>query len=64
MMLAYGTTRTAVFGGFVLHLFNDAASNVVRVDGHEGLMILKQPFVTILNQCLLIQLRARGGALG
>jgi hypothetical protein len=34
------------FGGFVLHLFNDAASNLVKVDGHEGLIILKQPVVT------------------
>jgi len=27
-------------------LFNNAAPNVVTVDGHKGLMILKQPFVT------------------
>ena len=46
MLWDYGATRRVIFGGFVLHLFNDAASNVVRVDGHEGSMILKRPVVT------------------
>jgi hypothetical protein len=32
-MRAYSATRRVIFGGFVLHLFNDTASNIVRVDG-------------------------------
>ena len=63
MMRAYGTTRRVVFGGFVLGLFYDAASNLVRVDGHEGLTILKQPFVTYFKS-VSTYTAARGVAVG
>jgi len=64
MTRAYGTTRRVIFGRFILHLQNDTASNVVRVDGHEGLMIQNSQSFPILNQCLLNQLEASGGAVG
>jgi hypothetical protein len=63
-MRAYGTTRRVIFDWFVLHLFNDAASNVIRVDGNEGLMTAKYPVFTYFKPVSTYSVEGRDSSVG